>query len=73
MVGMLQEIESLGKESTALVLDSGILQPPREIREKMGLASRGTRRFTWHVSGKETIEDLIITPVGLSAWSHHLI
>lgn len=37
MVGLLQEIESIGKDTTAMVLDSGFLQPPLEVRDILGL------------------------------------
>ena len=37
MVGMLQEIESIGRTSTARVLDCELLHPPQRIREILGL------------------------------------
>lgn len=45
MVGLLQEIETIGRESTATVLDSGLLQPPREVREALGLAEGDTALY----------------------------
>lgn len=45
MVGLLQEIETIGKESTATVLDSGLLHPPKEVREALGLAEGDTALY----------------------------
>ena len=45
MVGLLQEIESIGQESTATVLDCGVLRPPREIREKLSLEADESALF----------------------------
>ena len=38
MVGMLQEIESIGQSSTALVLQCKMKKPPRHIRQLLGVA-----------------------------------
>ena len=38
MVGMIQEIESIGQSSTALVLQCRMAQPPRLIRQILGVA-----------------------------------
>ena len=37
MVGMLQEIESIGRNSVAHVLDCELLHPPQKIRDRLGL------------------------------------
>jgi GntR family transcriptional regulator len=37
LVGMLQEIESMARNSNAIVLDSDMLQPPQRIRDEFGL------------------------------------
>jgi len=39
MVGMLQEIESIGRNSIAHVLDCEMLHPPQYIRDRLGLGS----------------------------------
>ena len=39
MVGMLQEIESIGRNSTARVLDCELLLPPQKIRDRLGLGT----------------------------------
>jgi GntR family transcriptional regulator len=38
MVGLLQEIESIGQSSTAVVLRCRMMQPPGKIRQLLGLA-----------------------------------
>jgi len=38
MVGLLQEIESIGQSTTALTLQCRMAQPPKKIRQLMGLA-----------------------------------
>jgi GntR family transcriptional regulator len=55
MVGLLQEIESIGKESIAEVLDCALLRPPREIREKLGLDITGTALFLARVRSKDQL------------------
>jgi len=45
MVGLLQEIESLGSETRATVLDAGVLQPPQEVRLKLGLQAGQTALY----------------------------
>ncbi len=55
MVGLLQEIESIGVESTAQVLDCGMLRPPREIREKLGLDSDGTALYLARVRSRDNL------------------
>ncbi|MFT5139209.1 MAG: GntR family transcriptional regulator [Lysobacterales bacterium] len=52
MVGLLQEIESIGKQSSAEVLDSGILRPPREIRETLGLSTDDTALYLARVRSR---------------------
>lgn len=37
LVGMLQELESMARNTTAVVLDGHMLQPPRQIREEFGM------------------------------------
>ncbi len=37
LVGMLQEIESMARNSRAIVLDCEMLQPPQQIRDELGL------------------------------------
>ncbi len=37
LVGMLQEIESMARNSQAIVLDGDMLQPPQRIREEFGM------------------------------------
>jgi GntR family transcriptional regulator len=37
LVGVLQEIESIARLSRAIILDCAMLQPPKEIREELGL------------------------------------
>ena len=39
MVGMLQEIESIGRNSVAHVLDCELLHPPQVIRDRLGLGT----------------------------------
>jgi len=39
MVGMLQEIESIGRNSIAQILDCEMLHPPQHIRDRLGLGS----------------------------------
>ena len=38
MVGMIQEIESIGQNSTALVLQCRMAKPPRHVRQILGVA-----------------------------------
>jgi GntR family transcriptional regulator len=53
MVGLLQEIESIGKQSTAEVLDCGVLLPPGKIREILGLNPKDTALFLARVRNKD--------------------
>ncbi len=39
MVGMLQEIQSIGRNSIARVLDCELLHPPQDIRDRLGLGT----------------------------------
>jgi GntR family transcriptional regulator len=55
MVGLLQEIESIGRESTAEVLDCGLLRPPRDIREILGLDDADTALFLARVRSKDQL------------------
>lgn len=62
LVGMLQEIESMARNSNAVVLDGDMLQPPQHIRDEFGIKSgemvlylvrtreREGRRFGYYIS-----------------------
>jgi GntR family transcriptional regulator len=45
MVGMLQEIESIGRITTAQVLDCDRLQPPAEVRQRLGMSNGDTALY----------------------------
>lgn len=45
LVAMLQEIESMARHSTAVVLDSGMLQPPQHIRDEFGMDAGETALY----------------------------
>ena len=45
LVGMLQEIESMARNSRATVLDCATLQPPQAIREQLGLEAGETALY----------------------------
>ncbi|MDX1461156.1 MAG: GntR family transcriptional regulator [Xanthomonadales bacterium] len=53
MVGLLQEIESLGAETRAIVLDCAHLHPPRDVRRALGLATGETALFLSRVRHHE--------------------
>jgi len=55
MVGLLQEIETIGRQSTAQVLDCEILRPPAKVRDKLGLDSNGTALYLARVRSKNKL------------------
>ena len=55
MVGMLQEIESIGKNSTARVLDCELLHPPQRIRERLGLGKADKTLYLARVREREGV------------------
>ena len=68
MVGLLQEIESIGRQSTATVLDCGLVRPPPEVRQKLELDEQQTvlhlarvrhrndRRFGYYASWTKGVD-----------------
>ncbi len=55
MVGMLQEIESIGRNSTARVLDCEMLHPPQRIRDVLGLSTTDKALFLARVRDRDGI------------------
>lgn len=55
MVGMLQEIESIGRTSTARVLDCGLLHPPQRIRDLLGLGTSDKALYLARVRDNEGV------------------
>ena len=53
LVGMLQEIESMARNSRAVVLDCGQLQPPQRIRDEFGLESGETALYLARVRERD--------------------
>jgi len=53
LVGMLQEIESMARNSRAVVLDSAMLQPPQHIRDEFGLEAGDTALYLERVRERE--------------------
>jgi GntR family transcriptional regulator len=53
LVGMLQEIESMARNSTAVVLDSDMLQPPQRIRDEFGLNTGETALYLARVRERD--------------------
>ncbi len=45
LTGVLQEIESIARKSTAIILDCAMLQPPKDIRDELGLKSGETALY----------------------------
>lgn len=56
LVGMLQEIESMALNSTATVLDSGMLQPPQKIREEFGIPAGETALYLARVRERNKLK-----------------
>ena len=55
LVGMLQEIESMARNSRALVLDCEMLQPPQAIRDELGLESGDTALYLERIREREDL------------------
>jgi len=53
LVGMLQEIESMARNSRAIVLDCAMLQPPQEIRKELELGHGETALYLERVRERE--------------------
>ena len=53
LVGMLQEIESMARNSRAHVLDSAMLQPPQQVRDELGLEAGETALYLERVRERE--------------------
>ena len=53
LVGMLQEIESMARNSTAIVLDGQVLQPPQQIRDEFDLQAGETALFLSRVRERD--------------------
>jgi GntR family transcriptional regulator len=45
LIGVLQEIESIARHSRAIILDCAMLQPPKDIREELGLQAGETALY----------------------------
>ena len=54
MVGMVQEIETIGRLTKARVLDCGELQPPVEVRARLGMAEGETALYLARVRNYES-------------------
>jgi len=53
LVGMLEEIESMARNSRAIVLDGAMLQPPQQLREEFGLQPGETALYLERVRERE--------------------
>ncbi len=53
LVGMLQEIESMARNSNAVVLDSDMLQPPQRIRDELDMETGETALYLARVRDRE--------------------
>lgn len=53
LTGMLQEIESIARNSTARVLDGDMLQPPQQIREEFGIKPGATALYLSRVRERD--------------------
>lgn len=53
LVGMLQEIETMGRNSRAIILDCAMLQVPQQIRDEFGLESGGTALYLERVRERD--------------------
>jgi len=53
LVGMLQEIESMARNSSAILLDSDMLQPPQRIRDEFGLQTGQTALYLARVRERD--------------------
>lgn len=53
LVGMLQEIESMARNSNAILLDSDMLQPPQQIRDEFGLQTGQTALYLARVRERD--------------------
>ena len=53
LVGMLQEIESMARNSRAVVLDCDMLQPPQRIRDELGMAPGDTALYLARVRERD--------------------
>jgi GntR family transcriptional regulator len=53
LVGMLQEIESMARNSRAMILDCATLQPPQTIRDELGLDAGDTALYLERIRERE--------------------
>jgi GntR family transcriptional regulator len=53
LVGMLQEIESMARNSSAVVLDCAMLQPPQAIRDELGMDAGDTALYLVRIRERE--------------------
>lgn len=53
LTGVLQEIESIARQSTAIILDCAMLQPPQDIRNELGLKVGETALYLERVRESE--------------------
>jgi len=56
LVGMLQEIESMARNTHATVIECNMMTPPRQIRDELELASNGTALHLIRIREREGLK-----------------